>query len=593
MNRVIITRWLVGLAILIGFGNTFGKEKIDKKKIQVSSVERPAIQKKKSIQETTIIDIYGSVPTISQENQRKRAVCKEFVEKIVAQMAIRPLKEVFEAVTWSEEYKKGEIYAYIWGTDGTEYAHGDMSRLLWGNVRKLKDDYGAYRVNWLLDAVARHGLTSGAWYTYRWGGLAKSVYARLVEREGIQYVVGAGYFPYNKADLVVSFVKGAAAIFQDEIEQGFDIDAILGFFNRPTGDFLMGDLYIKIMNEKGDLLVYGLRPKKVGSHVWDVKDSHGVYYDREIIKVLKEKPVGSGFWIDYIDRNVPKKTYAERVVDKQGNSYFIASGFYTGEKGELTIEQERQRVIDLVKKGAAFAQVRPIAESAQAFWQDTPYLGNKKDLFVYGDLFLFVVDDEGIDLADGRDPGDVGSSYWNATDQGGTFFVQEIIKKAQKDGSGWLTFNRKNAFWEVYFQRIHVENKPMVIGCGFYPISKNNTLELLVRSAVTHIKSRGDFQAFNSFCDPTGIFVRGDLAVTVFDTDGFCYAHGPKREYLWKNLKEEKDDTGVLWVQELIEQTKKGLHSLQTLQRKDKKVYYAERVALQNKQYVVCSGYYP
>jgi len=64
-------------------------------------------------------------------------------------------------------------------------------------------------------------------------------------------------------------------------------------------------------------------------------------------------------------------------------------------------------------------------------------------------------------------------------------------------------------------------------------------------------------RSFAAFSDPKGPFTYRDLYVMVYDASGTCLAHGQKKERVGKNLMEEKDPDGRLFVKERIEAARK------------------------------------
>jgi cytochrome c len=79
----------------------------------------------------------------------------------------------------------------------------------------------------------------------------------------------------------------------------------------------------------------------------------------------------------------------------------------------------------------------------------------------------------------------------------------------------------------------------------------------MVHKAVEHLKKDGKEKAFATFNDPKGAFSFRDLYITVYDLNGVCLAHGAKKERIGKNLLEEKDADGKLFVKERVELARK------------------------------------
>ena len=84
----------------------------------------------------------------------------------------------------------------------------------------------------------------------------------------------------------------------------------------------------------------------------------------------------------------------------------------------------------LANKAAALVA----SEGTKAFAQ----ISNPQGPFVQGDLYVVVVDQKGIIRANGMLPKLVGVNMWNAKDPDGKLITQNLIKKADSDGTGWV-----------------------------------------------------------------------------------------------------------------------------------------------------------
>ncbi len=574
--------WVVALSLWV-MGSCSAREATNKKKNRQSVTSASALNTKKPM---PALAAQFDADTLS-----KRTAAQELVNKAAQQLQERKAKDVFDAITWTSEFKKGEIYLFVYDLKGNLLAHGEEPWLIWQNLWHVRDDSGIAFVQQLTN-VARNK-SEGASYMYRWHSALKNTYARIVEKESSSYLVCGGYYSYTAADFVVSLVKGAVAHFNKYVASDLGKEASFGFLNYRFGSFVFGDLYLKVLDERGNLLVYGLRPNSVGANVWDVRDEQGVFYNREAIEQLAQQPVDKGVWFEYTVNNAPKKAYAERVVDGTGKSYFIESGYFPQGEAQSSLGAQEELVIDFVHNGIRFAQNHTAQEVAQAFAQIAPYQGDPKNTFIRGDLFLFALKLDGTMIISGLNPEDAGKNFWNDQDDDGRYLIREIITKTEKRQKTWLAFKRKNAFWSVYSELATVNGEPVIIGCGFYPIAKINTMTLLVKSAVKYLKTHEDIQVFETFVNEASSFVHGDMAVGVVDTKGFCYADGVNHALIWKNMNEEKDEAGVPFMKELIKKAQRGPATVTARIYGAEKLFYAEPVTKGVMTYIVYSSYYP
>jgi len=97
-------------------------------------------------------------------------------------------------------------------------------------------------------------------------------------------------------------------------------------FDDPKGQFVKDDLYIYVLDFKGDILSHGANKKLIGQHFIDIKDADGKLFFREIIDVAKTK--GSG-WVDYKWTNpLSKKVEPKSAYVKKNGDYIFCCGIY-------------------------------------------------------------------------------------------------------------------------------------------------------------------------------------------------------------------------------------------------------------------------
>jgi signal transduction histidine kinase len=117
----------------------------------------------------------------------------------------------------------------------------------------------------------------------------------------------------------------------------------------------------------------------------------------------------------------------------------------------------------LVKMGVAYLKSAGEEKAYEEF-------NNKKGEFVKGELYLFVVDFNGLTIAHGGNNALVGQDMKALKDADGKFFIQEMIDLAKTKGSGWTEYKYRNPKTsEVQPKRSYVERVgDTFIGCGIY-----------------------------------------------------------------------------------------------------------------------------
>ncbi|MCA1909067.1 MAG: cache domain-containing protein [Magnetospirillum sp.] len=123
-----------------------------------------------------------------------------------------------------------------------------------------------------------------------------------------------------------------------------------------------------------------------------------------------------------------------------------------------------------------FEDVQALVDDAVAFMKKVgpekafAAFNDPKCKWIKGELYIFAFDAKGVYMATGFRPERTGSNSWEMTDAAGLKVVQEIIKKAKRNGSGLVDYLWKNP------TNGKLENKTSyvvqvgdyVIGAGFY-----------------------------------------------------------------------------------------------------------------------------
>jgi cytochrome c len=117
----------------------------------------------------------------------------------------------------------------------------------------------------------------------------------------------------------------------------------------------------------------------------------------------------------------------------------------------------------LVEKAAAYIKANG---KEKAFSEFT----DSKGRFIDRDLYIFVVDFNGLTLAHGGNPKLVGKDMRDLKDSDGKFFIKEFIELAKTKGSGWVDYRWQNPVTKniepksTYIQR----HEDYFLGCGIY-----------------------------------------------------------------------------------------------------------------------------
>lgn len=109
-------------------------------------------------------------------------------------------------------------------------------------------------------------------------------------------------------------------------------DAAFAAAQDLKGRFADGELYLFIIDLECVTYVHAGMPALVGKNNRDVKDTDGIYFFREFVRVARENGVG---WVEYRWSNpVSKKVERKRTFVKliPGTTYVVGCGFYMGQE---------------------------------------------------------------------------------------------------------------------------------------------------------------------------------------------------------------------------------------------------------------------
>lgn len=508
------------------------------------------------------------------DEQRRRTAVVSMVDQAVAYLKDHNLDDALDAFKNSAQFLNGELVLDVFDSKGICYAHGMESDLIWQNLIDLKDQYNTL----IVQNILKKANDGGGWTIYSWRGATKVAYSKQIAKEGQSFIISCGYYPHSKADQVVGLVKGAVAEFNDlVVKLKKPTDTVFSSYSYPMGRFAIGDLYLYVLDFKGTIYAQGDRPGLIGSNALNYQDSKGKFVNQEIIQKLQNAPAGTGVWVKYFSKNAPKLAYAEKVVDNQNKSYFIACGYYP------TVT--REKAVELTKSAYDYLKRQGKLRAFEAF------SSKRNESFRYGDLNVAVLTPTGEIVANGDQPETVGVNIYDTKDEDGAYFAREIIAKAMS-GGGWSTYRVRNSFQSSYCEMVQLGLDKYIVVVSLYPVSKQETALLLLKAAVGMLETTDTIESLRAFTKKTGTFVRGDLFVEVYDDKGICLAAGTDYDRIWKKMLDVKDDQGKPYLRLLINSVRRGPARLSYTLNKASRISFAEQVDKENKSYILVTGYY-
>ncbi len=491
----------------------------------IQSETNQDLQEETGVRQAKSTDDTAPTPHGDVDIKRKAAECKRMVINAVKHLNKVSLENACNDFIHNSIWRKGELFVFVFDDKGLILAHGDDYDLIWKNIKHIKGVGGTPLLKDLLAIGAKGGRIS-----YIWDNSFKSSYVRTVEKDGMRYLVGCGFYPENDEYQTKQLVKTAVAYFNQN-----GPDATFALISNPKGPFVKGDIYMFAYDFNGVAVAHGQNPALVGQNLIDLTDSRGTYIIRGLIKIAKTKGKG---WLDYDWRHELKRSYVERVVDRKTKKrYLISAGYYPN----VTLESVKNyvtRAVSYLKTNGAKA----------AFAEFSNLVGE----FAKGGLGIYVFDHAGKCLAHGVNPSFVGQNLLKLQDAGGKYFVRSMINAAQRYGSALINYRNFNAHAVAYVVNVETPDGKFVIGADFFPASKKASTQALVNEAVEYLRTHSRGKAFDHFSNRSASFLHGDLHIFVYDENGTRLVNGPQKSQVWHNFLKSTDQEGKTIINDLI-----------------------------------------
>lgn len=501
---------------------------------------------------------------------RKSRESKQLVLNAVKHMQKVSVARACEDFLYNEAWRKGEMYVFVYTADGVCYAQGDTSYFIWKNITEIKGLGGTPLIKEMAAVAQKGGRLS-----FLWNNGFKSCYVKSVVKNGVTYIVGSGFYPENDEFATKQLVKTAAAYF---LRNGSE--ATFALISNPRGPFVNGDIYLFVYDMNGVNMAHGNNPVLVGQNLIDLVDNRGVKIIRSLIDIAKTKGKG---WLDYTWRNEFKRSYVEKIVDpKTKTAYLISAGYYPN----ITLPAVKSYVTRAVR----FLKANG---SKVAFSEFSNLVGE----FAQGGLGVFVFDLNGKCLANGVEPSWVGQNLLKVQGSFGRYYVKDMLDAAKKHGRALVSFWDRNSNAVAYVEKVETPDGKFIIGTTFYPSSKTTSAQTLVNRAVDFFKENTPAKAFRTFSARESAYLRGDLRIFVYDSEGTMYVDGKNTQGIWRNILRSADQTGRMVVKDIITIAGNGGGWYEYKVRNAKRKVYAKPVEKKMedgsiRNYVVGTGYF-
>ena len=502
-------------------------------------------------------------------------------------------------------WRQGETYIFVLDLEGNMLVHADPA-LEGKNQMDLKDVNGKPIIRGLIQAAISIPDKPEGWYHYEWpapGGLFprwKSSFVQLIKApSGKSYIIGSGmYNDRMEREFVVDMVKDAVG----EIEKNGE--AAYPLFHNAQSRFIAKDAYIFVVDSTGVESVNPAFSNLEGRNLLDLKDTHGKFLVREMLKVIEDS--GSG-WVDYMwpkpgeSISTQKSTYVSKA--NMGDKWvMVGCGVYLADAPKeisTTKKISAPELMALVREASTIFEKR--GEKAY------PEFRKKGTKWFRDDTYFFVWTMGGVRIFNAANPTIEGADVSNFKDVLGRPLGKMFLETAATPkGEGWIHYQYHEPgdifpTWKSSFVKrvTFPSGQQYLLGCGIYNMQMDKTfIEDLVNRASALVVERGK-DAFPLLRDKTGPFVFMDTYVFVNRADGVELVNPAEPSLEGKNLIDIKDLQGKRFVHDYIDAAiKNGTAWVNYYwfrpgeNRPAHKYSYVRKVQSGGETYIIGSGYY-
>jgi len=200
-------------------------------------------------------------------------------------------------------------------------------------------------------------------------------------------------------------------------------------FNKPTGSFVRGDLYIFAYDFNGTCIAHPINPSLVGQT--GLSDINGVdVVGREL--ALAKRGGGTMYIVFPNPAHDGKEELKQIYIENVNDSLYLGSGLYLSNISASFNQEEREELVAYVDEALQFAQENGKEKALEVF-------NDAEGNFTRDGRYIFAYDYDGQSLALPYQPELVGTNRIDAQDPNGVYFIQQVIDVA-KMGNGSIYY---------------------------------------------------------------------------------------------------------------------------------------------------------
>lgn len=365
-------------------------------------------------------------------------------------------------------FTRGEQYIRAYGYDGINLADPYYPGYQGQNQLGLTDSNGVRMIEAMRD-IARNGSGFVSYHdTNPVTGRTEPVLAYIKRVDDTWWLASGMYgpnitVPADTPEMIRDLLKtkvSRAALYARNAGK----EEALRTFNNISGTFSSGGTYIFAFDMNGTTLAMPFARDHIGINERNLTDINGVSIGEEKLRIAGK---GGGYFY-YVYNNPAdggKPQFKVSYVEPADSGWVLGAGMYLPEVPIRFPDEEKTRLVSLVKEAVAMVKDKGKNESISVF--NTP--GGK---FSGRDMYIFVFDQNGTQLANPYMPGLIGQARLSDRDRYGSYPMQALISQANRGGGfTYYFFADPNANYTTRLKLGYTEpaGENLVVGSGIFP----------------------------------------------------------------------------------------------------------------------------
>lgn len=365
-------------------------------------------------------------------------------------------------------FTRGEQYIWAYDFEGINLAHPYHPEYKGQNKLSLTDDEGVHMIEAMRD-VARNG--SGVVLYQFTNPVTGKTEPKLsyVKRVDDTWWLASGIYgpdpviPVDSPERLGEILHAKVAHAVSYAREAGREKAIIAF-NNISGPFSSNGTYIFAFDMDGTTRAMPFYQDHIGINERNLTDINGVSIGEEKIRVAGK---GGGFFY-YVYNNpadAGKSQFKVSYVEPAGPGWVVGAGMYLPGVPVRFSEERRKQLVTRVREAAALVRTSGRESGISTF-------NNPNGSFSARDMYIFVFDRNGTQLANPYLPGLVGANRLSDRDRYGSYPVQGLIEHATAGGGfTYYFFTDPAANYTIRLKLGYTElaGRDLVVGAGIFP----------------------------------------------------------------------------------------------------------------------------